>query len=60
MTLLLEYSRNPQVSFALARFIVTYISIARQRLGKHITAKRTHAIEGRPLLLGNGPVNKPP
>jgi hypothetical protein len=38
--------------------IVTCIPIARQRLGKHIPAKRTHATEGRPLL-GNGPVNTP-
>jgi hypothetical protein len=30
------------------------IPIARQRLGKHIPAKRTHATGGRPLL-GNGP-----
>jgi hypothetical protein len=30
--------------------------IARQRLGKHIPAKRTRATEGRPLL-GNGSVN---
>jgi hypothetical protein len=37
--------------------IVTCIPIARQRLSKHIPAKRTHVTEGRPLL-GNGPVNK--
>jgi hypothetical protein len=39
--------------------IVTCISIASKRLGKHISAKRTDATEGRPLL-GNGPVNTPP
>jgi hypothetical protein len=36
---------------------VTCIPIAKQRLGKHIPAKRTHATEGHPLL-GNRPVNK--
>jgi hypothetical protein len=35
------------------------ISIARQRLGEHIPAKRKHAKEGRPLL-GTGPINTPP
>jgi hypothetical protein len=38
--------------------IVTCILTARQRLGKHITAKFTSAT-GRPLL-GNGPVNTLP
>jgi hypothetical protein len=38
--------------------IVTCISIARQRLGKHIPAKGTRATEGRPLV-DNGPVNNP-
>jgi hypothetical protein len=38
--------------------IVTCISIAKQRLGKHIPAKRTRSKEGCPLL-GNGPVNTP-
>jgi hypothetical protein len=37
---------------------VACIPIARQRLGKHIPAKRTRAT-GRPLL-GNGPVDTPP
>jgi hypothetical protein len=32
---------------------------ARQRLGKHIPAKRKRASEGRPLL-GNEPANTPP
>jgi hypothetical protein len=36
--------------------ILTIIPIVRQRLGKHIPAKRTHATERR-LLLGNGAVN---
>jgi hypothetical protein len=40
-------------------YIVTCIPTARQRLGKHIAAKRTHATEGRPML-GNEPVNTPP
>jgi hypothetical protein len=39
--------------------IVTFILIARQRIGKHIPAKHTHVTEGRPLL-GNGPVNPLP
>jgi hypothetical protein len=39
--------------------IVTCITIARQRLCKHIPAKRTNATEGRQLL-GNGQVNMPP
>jgi hypothetical protein len=39
--------------------IVTYIPIARQRLGKHIPAKCAHATEGRPLL-DNGPINMTP
>jgi hypothetical protein len=38
---------------------VMCIPIARQRLGKHIHAKRTPATEGRPLL-GNVQVNTPP
>jgi hypothetical protein len=38
---------------------VTYVPIARQRLGKHIPAKHMYATEGCPLL-GNGPVNMPP
>jgi hypothetical protein len=38
---------------------VTYITIARLRLDRHIPAKRTRSTEGRPLL-GNGPVNTPP
>jgi hypothetical protein len=37
-------------------YIVTCIPIARQRLGKHISAKRMSATEGCSLL-GNGPVN---
>jgi hypothetical protein len=40
------------------KYIVTSILIARQRLGKHIPAKRTLATIGRPML-GNGSVNKP-
>jgi hypothetical protein len=36
-----------------------FIPIARQRLGKHIPAKRTRATEGRSLL-GNGPENISP
>jgi hypothetical protein len=39
--------------------IVMRISIAMQRLGKHISPKRTRATEGRPLR-GNGPENTPP
>jgi hypothetical protein len=35
------------------------ISIARQRVGKHITATYAHATIGYPLL-GNGPVNTHP
>jgi hypothetical protein len=38
--------------------IVTCISIARQRLCKHIPVKRMCATKGRPLL-GNGAVNTP-
>jgi hypothetical protein len=37
---------------------VTCIPFARQRLGKHIPAKGTHATIRRPLL-GNGQVNAP-
>jgi hypothetical protein len=37
--------------------IVTCITIARQRVGKHIPAKHAHATIGR-LLLGNGAVNR--
>jgi hypothetical protein len=40
-------------------YILMCIPIARQRLGKNIPVKRTHATEGRPLL-GNGPVHTPP
>jgi hypothetical protein len=39
--------------------IVTCIPIARQRLAKHIPAKRMRAAEGCPLL-GNGPVSTSP
>jgi hypothetical protein len=39
--------------------VVTCTPIARQRLGKHIPAKRTRSTEGRPLL-GNGEVGEPP
>jgi hypothetical protein len=44
--------------FAYTENIVKCIPISRQRLGKHIPAKRTRATEGRPLLC-NGLVNKP-
>jgi hypothetical protein len=37
-------------------YIVICIPITRQRLGKHIPAKRTHATIGRQLIV-NGPVN---
>jgi hypothetical protein len=42
-----------------SKHIVTCISIARQRLGKHIPVKRTRATDVRPLL-DNDTVNKPP
>jgi hypothetical protein len=40
-------------------FIVKCVSIARQRLNKHIPVKHTHATEGH-ILLGNGAANTPP
>jgi hypothetical protein len=36
--------------------IITYITIARQRLGKRILVTQVHATRGNPLL-GNDPVN---
>jgi hypothetical protein len=39
-------------------YIATCIPIAKQRFGKHIPAKITHATEGR-LLLDNGAANTP-
>jgi hypothetical protein len=36
--------------------IVTYMTIVRQRLGKHFPQVTLSTIEGQPLL-GNGPIN---
>jgi hypothetical protein len=36
--------------------IVTYMTTAKQRLGKHIPEVTFATIEGHPLL-GNGPIN---
>jgi hypothetical protein len=42
----------------LADYIVMYIPIARQRVGKHIAETQANATIGHPLL-GNGPVTHP-
>jgi hypothetical protein len=48
-----------QLSIYTHIYNMTFIPIARQRLGKHISAKRKHATEWRPLL-GNGRLNTYP
>jgi hypothetical protein len=50
--------QDQQSAKVLGLYIVTCIPIARQRLGKHISSKRTRATEGHPLI-GTGPVNMP-
>jgi hypothetical protein len=45
-----QVSRDGQRNGCFSNIIVMCMPIARQRLGKRIPAKRTHATEGRPLL----------
>jgi hypothetical protein len=52
-------SKSVQFGLRILVYNVTCTPIARQRLGKHIPAKRKSATEGRPLL-GNRPLNMSP